>query len=67
MKDSIVMLCSIITFILVWCFFALLCWWFTDLSYKMCMISDGTLQCLIAIGWIPSVIVGYDVNELLKK
>jgi hypothetical protein len=58
-----IMLAVIATFFITWCVMGLIGYLLSDLSYKECMTNGATLMFLLIFGWIPSVIVSYDMNE----
>ena len=66
MKNTIITIAITITFMLTWCFFAFIDWCLTESTYKMCMTDQGVLLCLIVIGWVPSIMIGGDLDELIK-
>ena len=63
MKSTKIMLAVLATFLIVWCTIGLIGWMLSDLSYKECMTNGATLMFLLIFGWIPSVIISYDMNE----
>ncbi len=66
MKSTKIMLAVIATFLIVWCTIGLICWMLSDLSYKECMTHGRTLFFFILFGWIPSMIVGADLDKILE-
>lgn len=58
-----IMLAVIATFLTTWCVMGLIGYLLSDLSYKECMTHGATLMFLLIFGWIPSVIISYDMNE----
>jgi hypothetical protein len=63
MKTTKIMLAVIATFLTTWCVMGLIGYLLSDASYKECMIDGATLMFLLIFGWIPSVIISYDMNE----
>jgi len=57
------MLATIATFLSTWCVMGLIGYLLSDLSYKECMTNGATLMFLLIFGWIPSVIIGYDMDK----
>ena len=60
------MLAIIATILLTWCVMGSIGWMLSDLSYKECMTNTGTLFLMLFIGWIPSIIVGADLDKTLE-
>jgi hypothetical protein len=68
MKRSIIMLAYIITLILTWMFVGGIVYCTTDIpTYKECLISGGVGLLMLIIGWIPAVVVGFDISDYLDK
>ena len=63
MKSTKIMLAVIAAFLTTWCVMGLIGYLLSDLSYRECMIDGATLFFLVTIGWIPSVIIGYDMDK----
>lgn len=63
MKSTKIMLATIATFLSTWCVMGLIGYLLSDLSYKECMTNGATLMFLLIFGWIPSVIIGYDMDK----
>jgi hypothetical protein len=61
MKNTIILVSVIITFLITWTLFATICYLLSDLSFKQSFIDNGVLMCLMIIGWIPSLIVSSDL------
>ena len=60
------MLAVLATLLIVWCTIGLIGWMLSDLSYKECMTHGGTLMLMLIFGWIPSIIVGADLDKSLE-
>jgi len=58
-----IMLAVIAAFLTTWCVMGLIGYLLSDLSYRDCMTNGATLMFLLIFGWIPSVIISYDMNE----
>jgi hypothetical protein len=63
MKSTKIMLAVIATFLTTWCVMGLIGYLLSDSSYKECMTHGGTLMFLLVFGWIPSLIIGDDINK----
>jgi hypothetical protein len=63
MKSTKIMLATIATFLITWCVMGLIGYLLSDLSYKECMTNGATLMFLLVFGWIPSVILGFDMDK----
>lgn len=66
MKQTKIMLAIIATILLTWCVIGLIGYLLSDLSYKQCMTHGGTLMFMLIFGWIPSIIVGEDLDKTLE-
>jgi hypothetical protein len=67
MKTTKIMLAVIATFLTTWCVMGLIGYLLSDSSYRECMTHGGTLMLLLIFGWIPSVIIGYDMDNQLSN
>lgn len=63
MKSTKIMLAVIATFLITWCVIGLIGYLLSDSSYRECMTHGGTLMFLLVFGWIPSLIIGDDMNK----
>ena len=66
MKSTKIMLAIIATILLTWCVMGSIGWMLSDLSYKECMTSGGTLFLMLLFGWIPCIIIGADLDKTLE-
>jgi hypothetical protein len=66
MKSTKIILAVLATLLIVWCTIGLIGWMLSDLSYKECMTHGGTLMLMLIFGWIPSIIVGADLDKSLE-
>jgi hypothetical protein len=67
MKSTKIMLAVIATFLSTWCVMGLIGWMLSDLSYKQCMTHGATIMLMFLTGWVPSIIVGADLDKNLKE
>lgn len=67
MKSTKIMLAVIATLLSTWTFRSLIGYVLSDLSLRDCYTNVGTIICMIIFGWIPSVIVLFDIEEKLDK
>ena len=65
MKSTKIMLAVIATFLTTWFVMGSIGWALSDLSLKDCLTHGGTLMLLLIFGWVPSVIVAYDLDAKL--
>jgi hypothetical protein len=65
MKSTKIMLAVIATFLITWCVIGLIGYLLSDASYRECMIDCATVFFMLIFGWIPSLIVGYDLDKKL--
>ena len=63
MKTTKIMVAVIAAFLITWTVIGLIGYLLSDVTYKVCMTNGGTLMFMLIFGWIPSVIVGADLNE----
>jgi hypothetical protein len=63
MKSTKIMLAIIATLIATWTLMSLIGYLLSDMSLKECYTNGGTLICMMIFGWIPSVIVGCDLDD----
>jgi hypothetical protein len=67
MKSTKIMLAVLATILLTWCVMGLIGWMLSDLSYRDCMTNSATIMLMFIIGWIPSIIVGADLDKKLNE
>ena len=67
MKSTKIMLAIIATILITWTFMSLIGYILSDLSLRDCYTNVGTIICMTIFGWIPSVIVGCDLEDKLNK
>jgi hypothetical protein len=66
MKNTILMLAIIATFILTWMFISTIGYLLSqDVTFREVATHGGTLMTMLIFGWIPAVITGSDLNERL--
>jgi hypothetical protein len=64
MKNTKIMLAVLATLLITWLAIGTLGWLLFNLSFKNCLTNGGTLFLMLFIGWIPSLVVGIDLNDL---
>lgn len=62
MRNTIIMVAVIGTFIATACFIGFIGYMLSDASYKECMNSPGLACFMLVFGWVPSMIVGMDLH-----
>lgn len=67
MKNTIIMVAVIGTFIATACFIGLLSYLLSDSTYRECLTSAGLTFFMLVFGWIPSMIVGMDLDKKLAR
>lgn len=68
MKSTKIMVGCVITFLLTWLSVATLAYLLASVTdFKTCATNGGTLMFMLIFGWIPAVIVGYDLDKNLKN
>lgn len=59
------MLAVIATFIITWLTFGLLFYVVSDMTYKESISNSDIGWLMLFLGWIPSLIVGFDLDKKL--
>jgi len=67
MKSTKIMLAVIFTAIGTWTLMSLIGYFLSDLSLRECYTHGATLMLMLVFGWMPSAIVGYDLDNKLKN
>ena len=67
MKSTKLMLAVIATIISTWCVLGLIGWFVSELSFKDCLTHGGTLGVMLMMGWLPAVIIGYDLDKTIEE
>jgi membrane-bound acyltransferase YfiQ involved in biofilm formation len=67
MRNTIIMVAVIGTFIATACFLGFIGWCLSDLSYKQCMNHGGLHFLMLLFGWIPCFFVGKDIDDKLDQ
>lgn len=65
MKSTKIMLAVIATFIITWLTLGLFFYILSDMTYKESISNPGIAVMMLFIGWIPSLIVGYDLDQTI--
>jgi len=63
MKNSVIMLAAICTFIVVWVAVAGFVTWVGDESFRANMVSNLVIMFMFTFGWIPSMFVCIDIDN----
>ena len=67
MKTTKIMLAVIATFLITWLTLATLAYLLSSVTdFKTCATNNGTIMFMLIFGWIPSVIVGCDLDKRYK-
>ena len=67
MKDTKIMLAVIFTAIGTWTLMSLIGWALSDASLRECYTHGATLMLMLIFGWIPAVIIGYDLDKTIEE
>jgi len=67
MKSTKIMLAVLATILITWCVMGLIGYLLSDISYRDCMTNGATLMLMLIFGWIPSIIVGADLDKKFKE
>lgn len=63
MKSTKIMLAVIATFVITWLILGLFFYVLSDMTYKESISNTGIALMMLFVGWIPALIVGYDVDQ----
>lgn len=63
MKRTKIMIAFITVTILSWFLFGLLVYLVSDMSLKNALVSAPSIIGMVLIGWIPGIIVSFDISE----
>jgi lysozyme family protein len=66
MKSTKIMLAILATFLITWFVIGTIGYLLSDLSFRDCMTNGATIMIMFIIGWIPSAIIAYDLDEYLN-
>jgi hypothetical protein len=67
MKTTKIMLAVIATFLLTWVSLSIIAYLLSSVTdFKTCATNNGTIMFMLIFGWIPSVIVGCDLDKRYK-
>ena len=68
MKNSKIMLSCVATFIATWMFISIVAYLFTDVAtFREVAANPVVLMIMLIFGWIPSVIVGGDLDKKINS
>jgi len=67
MKTTKIMLAIIASLLTTWTSFSFIGWSLSDLSFKECFTHGATLMLMLIFGWIPAIIIAYDLEERFKN
>lgn len=66
MKSTKIMLAVILTAFCTWSTLSLMVYTLSNMTFKESATSYGVILIMMIVGWIPSLIVGIDIEEKLK-
>jgi peptidoglycan biosynthesis protein MviN/MurJ (putative lipid II flippase) len=66
MKSTKIMLAVILTALCTWFALSLMVYTLSNMTFKESATSYGVILIMMIVGWIPSIIVGIDIEEKLK-
>lgn len=66
MKSTKIMLCLVATLITTWLFIAVITYFLSDLEFESCFSAGSTIGIMLLIGWVPSIIIGSDLDSKMK-
>lgn len=61
------MLAIIACLLTTWTSMSLIGWALSDMPLQECYTHGATLMLMIIFGWIPAVIIGYDLEKQIKE
>lgn len=67
MKSTKIMLCVIATLLATWTLVSALTFSLSDLTFRDSFGSGSSIMFMLIIGWVPSVIVGSDLDKKIKS
>lgn len=67
MKSTKIMLAIIATLLITWTLMSLIGWALSDMPLHECYTHGVTLMFMMIFGWIPAVIIGYDLEKQIKE
>lgn len=67
MKSTKIMLCVIATLLATWTLVSTLTFALSDLSFRESFGSGPSIMFMLLMGWVPSVIVGSDLDSKMKS
>jgi len=67
MKSTKIMVGCIVTFLLTWVSLSIIAYLLSSVTdFRTCATNNGTIMFMLIFGWIPSVIVGCDLDKRYK-
>jgi len=66
MKNTKIMLAVLATLLITWLAMGTLVWLLSNISFKSSLTNSGTLFLMLFIGWIPALVLGYDLDNKLN-
>jgi len=68
MKSTKIMLACIACFLTTWLSISFIAYLLSSVTdFKTCVTNNGTTMFMLIFGWIPAVIVGYDLDKKYKN
>ena len=68
MKSRKIMLACIACFLTTWLSISFIAYLLSSVTdFKTCVTNNGTTMFMLIFGWIPAVIVGYDLDKKYKN
>jgi len=67
MKTTKIMLMVVITFLVTWSVLALIIGFLLDYSFRESCLLFGVILTMLIVGWIPSVVVAFDLADKHAK
>lgn len=68
MKSTKIMLACIACFLTTWLSIATIAYLLSSVTdFKTCVTNNGTTMFMLIFGWIPAIIVGYDLDKKYKN
>jgi len=67
MKSTKIMLCVVASLMATWLFIATITYFLSDLNFKSCFSAGSTIGIMLLIGWVPSIMVGSDLDSKMKS
>jgi hypothetical protein len=63
MKSTKIMLAVIASLLTTWTSMSLIGWALSELSLRQCYTHSGTIMLMLIFGWVPAMIIAFDLDK----